>query len=174
MRLSAQRSVGGMAIVVITAMATIIVNRSWLSAPIDNPTVAMITSVEPRAFMPQASARPSRRVSPPSSAPMNAPPNLPMLATSTRPTVNSAIVGSARMVRSAVNPAMPKNTGAKNAVISPRNCSSMWRVRIGDSPTRMPATKAPSTVCTPIRCVISAITPMMHRMAVITANSLTR
>ena len=37
-------------------MATIIVNRFWLSAPIDRPMVATITSVEPRAFMPQASA----------------------------------------------------------------------------------------------------------------------
>ena len=42
--------------VVTTAIATIIVNRFWLSAPIDRPMVATITSVEPRAFMPQASA----------------------------------------------------------------------------------------------------------------------
>ena len=82
MRASAQRSVGGIAMVVITAMATIMVKRFWLSAPIDRPMVAMITSVEPRAFMPQASAKPSRRVRPPSSPPMKAPPNLPMLAIS--------------------------------------------------------------------------------------------
>jgi hypothetical protein len=37
-------------------MATIIVNRFSLSAPIDSPMVATITSVEPRAFIPQASA----------------------------------------------------------------------------------------------------------------------
>ena len=67
MRDSAQRSVGGMAMVVMIAMATIMVKRFWLSAPIDRPMVAMITSVEPRAFMPQASAKPSRRVRPPSS-----------------------------------------------------------------------------------------------------------
>ena len=59
-------------------MATIIVNRSWLSAPIDRPMVATITSVEPRAFMPVASASASRRVSPPSSPPRKAPPNFPM------------------------------------------------------------------------------------------------
>ena len=55
-RASAQRSVGGMAMVVITAMVTIMVKRFWLSAPIDRPMVATITSVEPRAFMPQPSA----------------------------------------------------------------------------------------------------------------------
>ena len=38
----------------------------------------------------------------------------------------------------------------------------------------MPATKAPSTVWTPIRSVMVAITHMMSRMAVITANSLTK
>ena len=32
----------------------------------------------------------------------------------------------------------------------PRNCSSICPVRIGDSPTSTPATKAPSTVCTPM------------------------
>ena len=56
-RASAQRSIGGIAMVVTTAMATIIVNRFWLSAPIESPMVATITSVEPRAFMPQASAK---------------------------------------------------------------------------------------------------------------------
>ena len=90
--------------VVMIAMATIMVNRFWLSAPIDRPTVAMMTSVEPRAFMPQASAKPSRRVSPPSSPPMKAPPNLPRLAIRISPTVSSAIVGSASMVRSALKP----------------------------------------------------------------------
>ena len=52
----AQRSIGGIAMVVTNAMVTIMVNRFWLSAPIDSPMVATITSVEPRAFMPQASA----------------------------------------------------------------------------------------------------------------------
>jgi len=84
-----------------------------------------MTSVEPRAFIPQARANPSRRVSPPSSAPRKAPPNLPRLATNTSPAVKRAISGSARTVRSALKPAMPKKTGAKNAVIKPRNCSSM-------------------------------------------------
>ena len=71
--------------VVTTAMATIIVNRFWLSAPIDRPIVATITSVEPRAFMPQPSASDSRRVRPPSQPPMKAPPNLPTLAIAIRP-----------------------------------------------------------------------------------------
>ncbi len=52
------------------------VKRFWFSAPIDRPTVAMMTSVEPRAFMPQASAKPSRRVRPPSFGAEEAPPNL--------------------------------------------------------------------------------------------------
>ena len=39
------------------AMVTIIVNRFWLSTPIDNPMVAMITSDEPRAIKPMASAK---------------------------------------------------------------------------------------------------------------------
>ena len=79
-RLSAQRSIGGIAMVVMTAMVTIIVNRFWLSTPIDRPMVATITSVEPRAFMPQPSASDSARVRPPSLPPTKAPPNLPTLA----------------------------------------------------------------------------------------------
>ena len=86
-RANAQRRVGGIAMVVMIAMATIMVKSCEDSAPIDRPTVAMMTSVEPRAFMPQASATPSRRVRPPSSPPMKAPPNLPRLAMATRPTV---------------------------------------------------------------------------------------
>ena len=54
------------------------------------------------------------------------------------------------MVRSALNPDKPKKTGMNKAAIRPRNCWSMWRVRIGDLPTSTPATKAPSTVCTPM------------------------
>ena len=69
---------------------------------------------------------------------------------------------------------MPKNTGMKKAMIRPRSCSSMCCVRIGDLPISMPATKAPSTVWTPIKSVISAIAPMISRIAVITANSLTK
>jgi hypothetical protein len=48
----------------------------------------------------------------------------------------------------------------------------MWRVRIGDSPTRMPAMKAPG--CTPIRSVVIAIRHMIPRIAVITGKSLTK
>ena len=78
------------------------------------------------------------------------------------------------MVRSAPRPASPKNTGMNRAMISPRSCSSMCRVRIGDWPTRMPATKAPSTVWTPIRLVMSAIRPITTRMVVMTGISLTK
>ena len=87
-RPSAQRRVGGIASVVTIAMVTIIVNRSWLSAPIDRPMVATITSVEPRAFMPVASASASRRESPPSSPPRKAPPNFPMVAMAISPSVS--------------------------------------------------------------------------------------
>ena len=80
--------------VVTTAIATIIVNRSWLSAPIDSPMVATITSVEPRAFMPQPSASDSRQVSPPKAPPRNAPLNLPMLAMRMKPSDSSSIDGS--------------------------------------------------------------------------------
>ena len=38
----------------------------------------------------------------------------------------------------------------------------------------MPATKAPSTVLTPIACVVSAIAIMITRIAVMTANSLSK
>ena len=132
--------------VVTTAMATIMVNRFWLRAPIESPIVATITSVEPRAFMPQASANDSRRPSPPISPPMKAPANFPSVAIAIRPSAMSSRVGSFSTVKSADNPAMPKNTGMKNARMSPRNCSSMCLVRIGDSPISTPATKAPSTV----------------------------
>src|SRR5664280_1917285 len=131
--------------------------------------VAIMTSVEPRAFIPQPSASDSWRVRPASLPPTKAPPNFPRLAITISPAVSASRAGSLRMVRSALNPAVAKNTGMKKAMISPRNCSSMWRVRIGDSPIRMPATKAPSTVCTPIRSVIIAIVHMISRMAVITA-----
>ncbi len=169
-----QRSIGGIAMVVTNAIATIIVKRFWLSAPIDRPILATITSVEPRAFIPQASASDSRRLRPPISPPMNAPTNLPRLAMAMRPSASSSRCGSFRIVRSALSPAMPKNTGMKNATIKPRNCSSMCLVRIGDSPMSTPATKAPSTVCTPMKCVASAIATMITRIVVITGNSVSK
>ena len=89
-RASAQRSIGGIAMVVTNAMATIMVNRFWVSAPIDRPTVATMTSVEPRAFMPQPSASASRRSRPPILPPMNAPANLPMLAMAISPSASSS------------------------------------------------------------------------------------
>ena len=112
----------------------------------ESPIVAMITSVEPRAFIAQANASASRRVSPPISPPMKAPANLPKLAIAIRPNVIAASCGLPSTVRSADRPAMPKNTGMKNARMSPRSTSSMCLVRIGDSPISMPAMKAPSTV----------------------------
>src|SRR5215475_13376716 len=54
-RASAVRSIGGIAIVVRIAMVMIIENRFWLSTPTDSPIEAMMTSVDPRAFMPLAS-----------------------------------------------------------------------------------------------------------------------
>ena len=54
-----------MASVVITAIATIMVKRFWLSTPMDRPIDATITSVDPRAFIPVASAIDSLRVKPP-------------------------------------------------------------------------------------------------------------
>ncbi|MGY4415555.1 hypothetical protein ACVWW4_007291 [Bradyrhizobium sp. LB7.1] len=77
-------------------------------------------------------------------------------------------------MRSALKPAKPKNIGMKKLEINPRRRSSICLVRIGDSPTRMPATKAPSTVWTPIRCVISAITLISSRITVMTGAVLTR
>ena len=124
--------------------------------------------------MPQPSARHSRQFRPPIVPPRKAPLNLPRLAIRISSTDIPKIIGSPSTARLACSPAIPKNTGMKRPTIRPRNCSSMWRVRIGDWPTRMPATKAPSTVCTPIALVISAITPMMIRIVVMTGRSLTR
>ena len=170
-RASAQRSVGGIAMVVINAIATIIVNRFWLNSPIASPMVATMTSVEPRAFMPIASAVDSRPVSPPNQPPANAPTALPRLAIAMRPKVSSASSLSLSTVRSALKPARPKNTGMNSPATIPRNWRSISSVRIGDSPTRMPATKAPSTVWTPISCVISANTPMITNIAAMTGAS---
>ena len=148
-RRNAQRNIGGIAMVVTTAIATISVKRFWLNTPIDRPIEATITSVEPRAFIAAASASDSRPVSPPSLPPMKAPENFPKLAMAMSPTASNNRCGSFRMVRSALRPDRPKNTGMNSAAINPRSCSSICRVRIGDSPIRMPATKAPSAVCTP-------------------------
>jgi hypothetical protein len=111
-----------------------------------SPIVAMMTSVDPRAFMAQPSASDSRKVRPPSRPPMNAPANFPRLAMAITASINQTRDGVLNTDRSVPSPARPKNTGANSAVMRPRSCSSMWRVRIGDSPTRMPATNAPSTV----------------------------
>ena len=89
-------------IVETTAIATIIVNRFWFNTPMERPTVATITSVEPRAFMPHASASDSRRDSRPNLPPMNAPPNLPMLAMRTRSPVSNRRSVFFRMVKSAL------------------------------------------------------------------------
>ena len=75
-----QRGVGGIACDG-SAMATTMVNRFCVSAPVNRPIEATITSVEPRAFIAKARARDSRRVKPPSSPPKKAPANLPRLAT---------------------------------------------------------------------------------------------
>ena len=80
--------------------------------------------------------------------------------------------GDFNTVRSALSPASAKKMGAKKDTTIARNRSSMCLVRIGDSPTRIPATKAPSTVWTPSAWVMSAIPPMMIRIRVMTGNSL--
>src|SRR6185312_4489384 len=64
--------------------------------------------------------------------------------------------------------------GMKKARIRPRSCSSMCLLRIGDSPISTPATNAPSTVCTPMKWVVSAMAPMITRMVVITGKSLSK
>ena len=69
-------------------------------------------------------------------------------------------------------PATAKNTGAKKAKMKPRSSLSICSVRIGDWPIMMPATKAPSAVCTPISSVVSASDSMTTRMAVITGTSI--
>ena len=69
-------------------------------------------------------------------------------------------------------PATAKKTGLKKAMMKPRSWFSICSVRMGDWPIRMPATKAPSAVCTPIRSVVSAIDSMTIRMAVITGTSI--
>ena len=55
--------------VVMIAISTMRVNRSLLSTPMARPMLATMISVEPRAFMPMASARLSRGPSRPSRPP---------------------------------------------------------------------------------------------------------
>ena len=160
--------------VVITAIATMTVNRSRLSMPSDRPIVATMTSVDPRAFIPHAKASDSAKFSPPSLPPMKAPPNFPRLAMATTATSSQIRAVFWSIDKSALKPARPKNTGANKAVIRPRSCASTWRLSIGDSPTRIPATNAPNTVWTPMKCVVRAITPMMTMIAVTTGTSLTK
>ncbi len=132
----------------------------------------MITSVEPRALRPVASASDLRVVRPPSLPPSSAPPNLPTLATRITARVNSSRVGCISVRRSMPRPATAKNTGLKKAMMKPRSWPSICSVRIGDWPIRMPAMNAPSAVCTPISSVVSAIDSMTTRMAVITGTSI--
>ena len=72
------------------------------------------------------------------------------------------------------SPATAKNTGLKKAMMKPRSWLSICSLRIGDWPIRMPATKAPRALCTPISSVVSARVSMMSRMALITAPSVAR
>lgn len=121
MRRSAQRSVGGMTIVVTTAIATIIVNSSVVIAPIDNPIVATMTSVDPRAFMPQPSARAARADIPLENAPTKAPANLPTLAIAISASVMPSNSGCRRIDRSLWRPARPKKIGMNTACVKPRS-----------------------------------------------------
>ena len=59
-------------------------------------------------------------------------------------TVNSSNVGSRSVLRSMPRPATAKNTGLKKAKMNPLSSPSMCSVRMGDWPTNMPATNAPS------------------------------
>ena len=63
---SAERAIGGIAMVVTIAMVTMRVNRSRLSTPIDKPMVATITSVEPRRIHAAAECQRFGGVNPPS------------------------------------------------------------------------------------------------------------
>ena len=103
--------------------------------------------------------------------PASAPRNLPMLAIRMTASVKPSSAGSSRVRRSMPRPATAKNTGLKKAMMKPRSWLSICSVRIGDWPIRMPATKAPRALCTPISSVVSAIVSMMSRMALITGTS---
>ena len=155
-------------------MATIIVNRFGLSAPIDNPMVATITSVEPRAFMPVPSASDLRADRPPSFPPRNAPPNLPALAMAISPIreqqqrrifQDSEVggqAGGAEEHRHEEGDDQP----AQLLVDVLGQDRELAHQNAGDDPA--------DTVRTPIRSAIMAMKPMISRMAVITAKSLTR
>jgi hypothetical protein len=71
-------------------------------------------------------------------------------------------------------PRYPKEDRINKATISPRNCSSMCFVRLGDCPIMMPAANAPSTVCTPMKLVTSARAIMITRMMLRTGISMTK
>jgi hypothetical protein len=96
-----------------------------------------------------------------------------MLATAMRPIVSNSMLVRPSEATLVASPARAKKTGMKSATMRPRNCSSMCRVRMGDSPISTPATNAPRTVCTPIASVTSAIAPVITRMTVMTGSSLT-
>jgi hypothetical protein len=81
----------GIAVVVTIAMVTIRVNRFRLSSPVERPSVATITSIEPRALMPHPRASDSARDKPPIVPPINAPRNFPILAITMSPTARSQI-----------------------------------------------------------------------------------
>ena len=72
------------------------------------------------------------------------------------------------------SPAIPKKIGINEATINPRSCSSMRLVRIGDCPIMIPATNAPSSVCTPMKFVISARAMAINRITLITGISITK
>ena len=143
---NAHRSIGGIANVVATAMVTIIVKRSWLIAPIESPIVATMTSVEPRAFMPQARASDSATGEPTQCASQERSGELADARDGDQAEGKKSKLRIPEHRQIRVQPGQEKKTGMNSAMTSPRSCSSMWRVRIGDSPTRIPATKAPSTV----------------------------
>ena len=169
---SSHLRIGGVTIVVVMATMTISVKIGWLRMPTVSPIVATTTSVEPRAFMPKASAAASRDVSPPRRPPRNPPSSLPAQATATNPPASASSRVSPRIRRSIERPASVKKTGAKSATIGPRSCSSRRRDSSGDCPTRMPPTNAPSEVWTPMASVSSAMAHMKTRISVMTAKSL--
>ena len=87
-RASAQRSIGGIAMVVTTAMATIMVNRFWLSAPIDRPIAGDDDLGRAAGVHAAAERQRFATVRPPILPPTNAPANLPMLAIAISPSAS--------------------------------------------------------------------------------------
>ena len=145
-RAKAQRNMGGIAIVVMIAMATMMVKRSWLSTPIASPMLATIhfgrsPRVHPTTERQRFTARKPGKL-----APRKAPVNLPRLATAITAKVIMARLGLVRTVDQDDRPEIPKKTGVKNAKVRPRSCLSTCLLSIGDWPTSTPATNAPRTV----------------------------